>query len=227
MGKIYGNHGISADAKDIPDYVKAYAPAKRRDEVERRIAPLIVDRNSMSPLFIRFAIEQALEGEIESTSTVDLVLKYVEALRVGKVDISAGDMLRSASIAAVEAIRDSLVPREISWDYLRGVLVSETDRFPFMDARSEEKIDPAAVIEMLVQSGLLNQNLTNQNLQFAYDPVAEILAANWITHSPNEDRVVQLKKRILSVPDSAIAATITERQAQLSATRVLDVAPPT
>jgi hypothetical protein len=74
---------------------------------------LIDAHASVSPLFLRFAIEQALMGELGSTRTLDLVLQYVEALRAGKLDINADDMLRAASIAATEAVRESLVPGEI------------------------------------------------------------------------------------------------------------------
>jgi len=159
----------------------------------------------MSPLFLRFAIEQAADGKVTSTSTLDLVLQYVEALRAGKLDISAEDMLRSASITATEAVRQDLVPREIEHDYLRGVLVKEADLLVFMNARKDKSADPAAIIEMLVEGGLLNRNRTNRRLQFAYDPVAEHLAA-WKTAQDRAiERMSALRDRILSAPESAIA----------------------
>jgi hypothetical protein len=40
---------------------------------------------SVCPLFLRFAIEQPLVGELGSTRTLDLVLQYVEALRPARV----------------------------------------------------------------------------------------------------------------------------------------------
>jgi hypothetical protein len=130
-------------AAQVPDYVAAYAPPDGRAQVLERIKPLVTDRRSLSPLFVRFAIEQALAGAVTSTNTLDLVLRYVEALRVGKVDLSADDMLRAASIAAMEAVRESLVPREIEQSYLRGVLVKEADAITFMNAKNEKPIDPA------------------------------------------------------------------------------------
>jgi hypothetical protein len=39
----------------------------------------------------------------------------------GRLDPNADHMLRAASIAATEAVRDGLVPREIEQSYLRGV----------------------------------------------------------------------------------------------------------
>jgi hypothetical protein len=101
-------------------------------------------------------------------------------VRARKIDLSADDMLRAASIAAKEAVRESLVPREIEQSFLRGVLVTDADSMPFMDAKNDKAVDPAAVIEMLVQCGLLNRNRTNRRLQFAYDPVAEQFAARLV-----------------------------------------------
>ena len=44
------------------------------------------------------------------------------------------------------------------------------------NARNTGSVNPAAIIEMLVDCALLNRNVTNRRLQFAYDPVAEHLA---------------------------------------------------
>jgi hypothetical protein len=165
--------------EQVPDYVATYAPEDRRSDVLRRIEPLITADKPMSPLFVRFAIAQALEGEVTSTSAIDLVLQYVEALSIGRVDLSYDDMVRAASIAAREAVRNSLTPHEIEPDYLRGVLAKEADLVRFMDAAQDQSTDPAAIIEMLVGCGLLNRNRTNRRLKFAYDPVAEILSAHW------------------------------------------------
>src|SRR5262249_55205489 len=144
-----------------------------------------------------------------STSTLDLVLQYVEALRVGRLDLSAEDMLRAAAIAATEAVRESLVPREIDYGFLRGVLVKEAEVLAFMKARNDKAVDPAAIIEILVDCGLLNRNRTNRRLQFAYDPVAEQLAA-WKAAQDRAARVVVLRERILSAPDTAIAHAMAE-----------------
>ena len=213
-GKVWqGFRSITAlplTAAQVPDYVAAYAPQDRRAQVLERIKPLISDKRSLSPLFLRFAIEQALAGAVTSTSTLDLVLQYVEALRAGKLDLSSDDMLRAASIAAKEAVRESLSPREIGQDYLRGVLVKEADAMVFMNAKNDKSIDPAAIIEMLVQCGLLNRNRTNRRLQFAYDPVAEQLAARAVAQGPKDVSTASLKKRILSEPGSAIARAMGE-----------------
>ena len=106
-------------------------------------------------------------------------------------------------------MRESLVPREIEQSYLRGVLVKEADAMAFINAKNDEFIDPAAIIEMLVACGLVNRNRTGE-LQFAYDPVAEQLAARAVAQRLEDLSVVQLKKRILSEPSSAIARAVGE-----------------
>jgi WD40 repeat protein len=160
----------------IDTYVATYAPEERRVEVRHRIDHLLRRGRSLSPLFVRFAIEQALKGPLTATSARDLVLRYVEELREGKLDLSPDDMMRAAEIAAGEATREGTTPREIEALYLRGVLVKEADGLPFMNNAGNQKIDPAELIDMLVECGLLNRNPINRRLQFAYDPVAEHLA---------------------------------------------------
>jgi hypothetical protein len=196
----------------IPDYVATYAE-ERRAEVSPQIAPLVATSQSVSPLFVRFAIEQALagQGQLTSTSTLDLVQRYVEALRAGRLDLNADDMLRAASLAATEAVRESLAPREIEPAYLRGVLVKEADGMSFMNAGNTlTPVDPAAIIEMLVGCGLLNRNVTNRRLQFAYDPVAEHLAARMAASAQTGTGAALLKDRILQRPDSPIARIMAE-----------------
>jgi WD40 repeat protein len=201
---------LPLSAEQLPEYIAAYAPQDYRTSIEQRIKPLIADKQSLSPLFLRFAIERALAGAVSSMNTLDLILQYVEALRAGKLDLSGDDMLRAASISAREAVREDLIPREIEQSYLRGVLVKEADNLAFMNAKNDNLIDPAAIIEMLVECGLLNRNRTNRRLQFAYDPVAEHLAARAVAQKSKDASIARLKKRILSKPDSAIARAMKE-----------------
>jgi hypothetical protein len=90
------------------------------------------------------------------------------------------------------------------------VLVKEADVMAFMNADTDKPVDPAAVIEMLVDCGLLNRNMTNRRLQFAYDPVAEHLAARKMALDAASKAVSDLRNRILSAPDSAIAHAMAE-----------------
>jgi WD40 repeat protein len=203
------------EPEDVPAFVATYAPPDRCAEIEGRIAGLITPPNMPSPLFLRFAIEQAMLNPLSSTEQLDLVLHYVEALRADKINLDADDMARAASIAAVEAVRDHLVPREIERPYLRGMLMAEADKAPFMDAKNEDKVAPVSVVEMLVSSGLLKQNRTNRRLQFAYDPVAEYLAAWRLTLS--NSGTAELKERIHLAPDSAIGRALHDIEASRSA----------
>lgn len=169
--------------RDIPKFVNTYIPPDviRREEatelvavVLERIKPLIERDPLPSPLFLRFAIEEALTGPLDSTNSMDLVLSYLDKLRIG-ADLSAADMERTASVAAIEAIRANGVPRELNRVQLRDALQFEADRSGFLDMNSCV-VSPEAVIERLVTSGLLNRSSNNARLQFAYDPVAEYLA---------------------------------------------------
>ena len=119
----------------------------------RRIAPLVAPGRPVSPLFVRFAIEQALAGEVASIGSLNLVLQYVEALRTGKLDLSADDMLRAASIAATEAVRENLVPREIEQGYLRGVLVKEADGMAFMNTHNTAPVIPRQSLKCWSDAG--------------------------------------------------------------------------
>lgn len=121
-------------------------------------------------------------------------------------------MLRAASIAATEAVRASLAPREFEQDYLRGVLVQEADRAGFMNASNTAAVEPASVIELLVLCGLLNRNKINRRLQFAYDPVAEHLAAWRTAQQVAAGAVAPLQARILQSPDTALARAMSEIQ---------------
>ena len=49
---------------------------------------------------------------------------------------------------------------------------------PPEDVSGEKEVKPAALVEMLIRSGVLNRNRANRRfVQFTYDPVAEQLAA--------------------------------------------------
>ena len=87
--------------------------------------------------------------------------------------------------------------------------MSEADETPFIDEQNASKVDPAAVIEILVSSGLLNHNRTNRRLQFAYDPVAEHLAA-WRVSSARKETVAEIKAQIESSPESAVGRAFKE-----------------
>ncbi len=180
---------------DVADYVSAYVPENKRKIVRERLESFLTDDSELSPLFLRFAIEQAMKQDITSTDAVQLVLQYVEELRDGKLDFNPDDMLRSACIVAIESIRESLAPREVSADYLRAALTSEADKEPFMNNDGSKKLSAAVVLDYLIQSGLVMRNKHNRNLQFVHDSVAEHLAAYWMATRKDDTRTKALQTR--------------------------------
>ncbi|MBF0304149.1 MAG: hypothetical protein HQL41_00670 [Alphaproteobacteria bacterium] len=190
----------------VPAFVATYAALDHVAAITARLAPLLAGPAMPSPLFLRFAIEQASTGPRASIGKLALVLSYVEALRAGKVNLAADDMARAAAIAAVEAVREHLSPRELEQHFLRGVLVAEG---PFVDARNAPSVEPAAVVEMLVSSGLLERNQVNRRLRFAYDPVAELLAA-WRLSTARAASLADLRDRLAADPNSALAQALDE-----------------
>ena len=63
---------------------------------------------------------------------------------------------------------------------------------------------------MFVECGLLNRNRSNRRLQFAYDPVAEHLAAWKAAKDGADNRVSAFRSRILLTPESPIAHALAE-----------------
>lgn len=172
-------HEIAAQSltvAQLPQYIATYAPENNVANVAERIAPLIHSQQLLSPLFVRFAIEQALCADQPLSSPMDLVLQYLAALQHKRINLSADDMVRAAAVAAHESLREGNTPREIKVDVLRTALNISADKLPFMNSTNSDQINPARIIEMLVDCGLLNRKQHSRHLQFAYDPVAELLA---------------------------------------------------
>jgi hypothetical protein len=126
-------------------------------------------------------------------------------------------MLRASAIVATEAVRDTLAPREIEWPYLRGILVAEADKLPFLNAKRDKEVDPAEVIDMLIVCSLLTRNQINRRLQFSYDPVAEHLYAWRAEQGTVSGQHVPLRERILASPDTTLARTTAEYAGLLDA----------
>ena len=69
---------------------------------------------------------------------------------------------------------------EVLFFSFRGseVLAGKADELRFRDVSGEKDVKPAALVEMLIRSGVLNRNRAKRRfVQFTYDPVAEQLAA--------------------------------------------------
>jgi len=199
------------DSISVRDYVAAYAPEDRRTVVTQRIKPLVSSGRPMNPLFMRLAIEQALKSQITSYSTHKLVQRYVEDLRTDGVDVNEDDLLRAASVAALESVRDNFAPREVDVGVLRGALNGEADVDPFLDAKKKDNVTPAHIIDVLIDCGLLQRNRSNrQNLQFAYDPVAEHLAADLISKHAYRKSFEKLRQDLTKYRNCSIARILSE-----------------
>ncbi|MGP6089993.1 hypothetical protein [Antarctobacter jejuensis] len=196
--------------EDVPHFIATYASGAE-DKVAARVASLVAREPLPSPLFLRFAIEQAVANDLASTDKVDLVLHYLEALREGRVDLSKSDMLRAASIAAIESTREEGRPLEIDRLHLRGVLSGEADRMPFMDEANAQEVPPPALIDRLVSSGLVNETRTGDRVQFGYDPVAEYLSARWLW---TKAELEPLRDHLLFFSENAVAAAYHEIAAE-------------
>ncbi len=202
------------ERRDVPEFINIYGSGIDAAIIKQRIAPLVNGEVMPSPLFLRFAIEHAAQNSGQAASKLEIVQSYVEALRAGKIDISPDDMQRAAAIAAVEAVRDKLLPQEIDSGDLRGIFRNSADELPFMDAANAGAVEPAAIVEIFEESGLLNRNPVNRRLQFAYDPVAEYLAAGYLAESKLQGHT-ELRTRVLAAPRTAIAAAMRDIKPEL------------
>ena len=165
-------------------FIQVYVSDSETDAVEKRIASFLDDTDMPSPLFLRFAIEQAVRGPLEAVDRLSLVLAYVEALRSEKIDIDNEDMKRAAAIAAITSVQNHLNPREFSEQQFRQALTTESNAVSFHNAAGDNEIMVARIVEMLVRSGLIVRGIETSRLQFAYDPVAAYLAAWWVKEVP-------------------------------------------
>ena len=177
---------------NVTSFIEVYLPEADPIVVQNNIAPLLVRGRMPSPLFLRFAIEQAAKGPLKAVHHSSLVLDYVEALRFDKIDINNEDMRRAAGIAAIESVQEHLRPQEISAQQLRLAFLRESNANSFYDKTGNNEVTPANLVEMLIQSGLINRG--TKNLQFAYDPVADILTPWWVTQATGGEYDTLLKR---------------------------------
>ena len=175
---------------DVRSFIRVYVSGSKEGEVERKIEPLLEEDHMPSPLFLRFAIEQAMRGPVEKVECLPLVLAYVEALRIGTMSISGWDLKRASAIAAITSVQDHLASREFSEQQFRQALTTEGNATQFSNVTSNEE-----VVQCLVLSGLIVRGNQMSRLQFAYDPVAEYLAAWWVKED-SAGKLAALHERI-------------------------------
>lgn len=190
----------------IQVYLPKATPLDAKD-VHTKLVPLLDDVRMPSPLFLRFAIEQMpLEGSLTTLDGLLLTLRYIETLRKERLGVNPTDMRRAAAIAAIQSIRQRLKPQEFSEEALRTALETEGDNEKFRDENGKEELTPVSLGRMLVECGLLDRTAPSDwglyRLQFAYDPVAEYLAAWYVNEYPSN--VGDLKDRMRSAPKTAV-----------------------
>lgn len=202
--------------EDIRPFVASYVDdVSARGKFEKRTRKLLgstIEERAPSALFLRFALEQMIELQNAPSRNIDLVLRYIEVARAGKVDIAAEDFLRVACLCAFEALRNEntlLVPAEIIHERLVGALNAASDATPFRDESRDGVVSSSKAIEYLVSCGVLHRNQLKHRLQFTYDPVAEYLSAWQIDRAP-EEYASQLKKRLDSNPNCGVARALQE-----------------
>ena len=184
--------------ENVEAFIKTYVGNGDDGKVRRvndAIRPFIETPETLSPLFLRFAVEQAekatcaggtLAGRIDSHWL--LIERYLDGLRIGQADnirINAIDMRRGAGSAAIVAVRSGLCAAEFSEVSLLEALRAEEDRGSFRyetHERADEKMAPQVLIGLLESSGLLVKGGSGggTRYRFAYDPIAEYLAAERI-----------------------------------------------
>ena len=187
--------------RDVRGFVEVYVSEVELGRVEREIRDSVGKGQMPSPLFLRFAIEQAKDGKLERRDRLSLVLTYLERLRAGKIDVGMSTMERAASIAAVEMVEDRLRPQEISAERLEYALKNESRALEFWNRKGDREMRPAQLVQVLVQSGLVTRS--TKALQFAYDPVAEYLAAWRVKEDPGGNLGV-LRRRIEEDSESGL-----------------------
>jgi|GEM_PF-829246 len=208
--------------QDVPAFVASYVDdASGRETLTARMKYLYADASgtgSPSALFLRFALEQMMEGQEAPSRRIELVLRYLEVARRG-VGIAAEDFQRAACFSAIEALRNErLAPAELAHERLVGALNAAADIAPFRDETRVGVVTPPKTIEFLESCGILQRNRLNHRLQFTYDPVAEYLTAWKIEQSP-EGYASDVMRRVDARPNSGLARALREVRTQANVRR--------
>ncbi|MHC4406069.1 MAG: hypothetical protein ACYTG0_41055 [Planctomycetota bacterium] len=185
------------DERRLPDFVRTYVEEDACERVLAGLAGLTKERE-ISPLLAYLAIDRVTKGHHLPTDYPNLVVDYVLGLRPhGRGAIREDDFLRAACLAAFKCVERSLAPREIESTFLRGVFSHEGTMTPFcLDNDEFTELTPAVIVNQLVHCGLLCVN-SYQRVQFAYDPIAEYLAA-WhaFRHEDRREIAGPLRRRL-------------------------------
>lgn len=189
---------------DVDKLVALYAAEfdhSSPEQIRQRLDPFLSVEHTPNPLFLRFAVDQAARGPLDALDSVSLTLAYLESLRSGKVDVSPSDYKRATSLAAIESIQESLTPRGFSEQQLNWALTKEANAAKFYGASGDSELAPPRLVDMLVQSGVIVRGIVN--VFFAFDPVAEQLAAWWVNQVPEHEYAV-LRQRLIDAADTDV-----------------------
>jgi HEAT repeat protein len=170
--------------------IGAYADNLEPQAVLKQLGPLLGDGSSINPLFAKMAIRQVAKGDELPSTYTELIVKYVQRLSPpNEAAPTEHDLLRAASIAAFECVKDDLKSQEIDPEFLVGKLDTENEMSPFIErGNGGGTIEPQRMLEWLLSCGLLQQNAINRNIRFAHDPIAEYLSARFMVKHAKLER---------------------------------------
>ena len=117
---------------DLTNFIGTYCPNAEVEPLRAKVAPLLESTYMPSPLFLRFAIEQAVRGDLKAGDGLTVILEYVRALNEGKMDIGVSDFLRAAGVTAVLSIQEFLFPTEFSEFEVLHALSKESNARKFL-----------------------------------------------------------------------------------------------
>ena len=193
--------------EDTEAFIRAYAP--KEESLVRDVIGAQFESRMPSPLFLRLAIEQTRDGQLSKETkrgNIGLVLQYVDGLCNGGRTISSDVLRRVASIAAIVSVQKNLWPRGFLREELHGQLAAEGNAGTFYDAVTKKNMSSGELIQVLVESGIL---VDRSRLQFAYDPVAEYLAAWRVWQNPRES-LNHLRSRVEMDEESPVGRAYRE-----------------
>jgi WD40 repeat protein len=194
------------DGKQLGAFVKAYVPETRVASAQASLL-LLTKGKPIRPLFARLALDRLNASQSLPESYPELIQSYVVALRPGGHNsLREDDFLRAGRLVAFASVKDEWVPRQVSTEYLRGLL--EAERSPFLNSDIAPcPVHSAAVLDQLVRCGLLESitHLGGAFIRFSFDPVAEYLAA---MHMVSHDLVDCSSKESHAEGNSGLAEAI-------------------
>jgi WD40 repeat protein len=187
----------------LPDFAREYIAEEKVDSAVGQLKEL-ANGQPIRPLFARLALERIAEGKALPTNYPKLVHEYVVALQPRDPhSLAPEDFLLAARICAFSVVDEHLAPTQVSPDYIRARL-NEASLVSGEEKPTE--ITGAECINQLVTCGLLDRVETEGAilLRFAFDLIAEYLAAMEMVHRPDLERNTKLREKIMAAPECAL-----------------------